>query len=305
MAEITAFKGGIAVMKADGTVVTVADADGNIDAPVTTSNLSTTGTTTLGDAGDATQINGTVAVGVNDTGYDVTFFGATAGQKFFFDESADTVFLTATVDIDGTVTVGVDDTGYDVKFFGDTASNSFLWDTSADKVVQTFTSASTSAVEPYTLTSTLSGTGVTGGRFKHALTINGAAGSFTNAIKGDVTYGASGKTTGLGSAVLAEMTLSAGTSDGTYSPLEVELNVPSGASLGTQTSMAYLGVQGADVATFDASGNLMSVNGLTAGGTNVFRTGLTAATVNAATTAALRIKVDGVDYFIPLATATA
>ena len=69
--------------------------------------------------------------------------------------------------------------------------------------------------------------------------------------------------------------------------------------------MAYLGVQGADVATFDASGNLMSVNGLTAGASNVFRTGLTAATINAATTAALRIKVDGVDYFIPLATATA
>ena len=76
-----------------------------------------------------------LTVGVNDTGHDVNFFGATAGQKVFWDESADTLYQTCTVDIDGTVTVGVDDTGYDVKFFGDTASAYMLWDTSADDLI--------------------------------------------------------------------------------------------------------------------------------------------------------------------------
>lgn len=124
----------------DGT--TIIDQNGNIDAPITTTNLTTSGNTTLGDAaGDANtfvgtnQFNNTITVGVNDTGYDVTFFGATSGKKFLWDESADTAFLTCTVDIDGTVTVGVDDTGYDVKFFGATAGKYWLWDESADKVI--------------------------------------------------------------------------------------------------------------------------------------------------------------------------
>ena len=38
-----------------------------------------------------TQINNTVTVGVNDTGYDVKFFGATASKYMEWDESADTL----------------------------------------------------------------------------------------------------------------------------------------------------------------------------------------------------------------------
>jgi len=78
-----------------------------------------------------------ITVGVDGTGHDVIFYGATAGQKLFWDESADTLNLDATVQIDGTVTVGVDDTGYDVKLFGATAGKSWLWDESADKMVVT------------------------------------------------------------------------------------------------------------------------------------------------------------------------
>ena len=73
-----------------------------------------------------------LTVGVDDTGHDVNFFGATSGQKVFWDESADTLYQTCTVDIDGTVTVGVDDTGYDVKFFGASAGAFMHWDESAD-----------------------------------------------------------------------------------------------------------------------------------------------------------------------------
>lgn len=40
-----------------------------------------------------TQIDGTVTVGVNDTGYDVKFFGATSGASLLWDESADNLIL--------------------------------------------------------------------------------------------------------------------------------------------------------------------------------------------------------------------
>jgi hypothetical protein len=81
-------------------------------------------------AASLTTILGKLTVGVDDTGADVKFFGATAGSYWLWDESADGV-----VQI-GTLTVGVDDAGHDVKLFGDTASRYWLWDTSADGVVQ-------------------------------------------------------------------------------------------------------------------------------------------------------------------------
>jgi hypothetical protein len=40
------------------------------------------------------QSNGAVTVGVDDTGHDVTFFGATAGKKLLWDESADALIVT-------------------------------------------------------------------------------------------------------------------------------------------------------------------------------------------------------------------
>jgi hypothetical protein len=108
--------------------------------------LTTTAATVSNGGG---QFNGAINVGVDDTGYDVKFFGATTGKSLLWDESADSLIVTGTttlvgttnldaVDIDGatqidaTVTVGVDDTGYDVKFFGATAGAYMLWDESAD-----------------------------------------------------------------------------------------------------------------------------------------------------------------------------
>jgi len=129
------------------------DISGNIDVDGTT-NLDAV------DIDGAVQIDSTVTVGVDDTGYDVKFFGATSGAYMLWDESADDLKLVGAagltvagnidvdgttnldaVDIDGavqidsTVTVGVDDTGYDVKFFGATASAYMLWDESADDLI--------------------------------------------------------------------------------------------------------------------------------------------------------------------------
>jgi len=46
------------------------------------------------DIDGAVQIDGAVTVGVDDTGLDVKFFGATAGSYFLWDESADSLLLT-------------------------------------------------------------------------------------------------------------------------------------------------------------------------------------------------------------------
>jgi hypothetical protein len=130
------------------------DISGDIDVDGTT-NLDVV------DIDGATQIDATVTVGVDDTGYDVKFFGATAGAYMLWDESADDLILggaaglsvnstalvtgvltttAATVSngggqFNGAINVGVDDTGYDVKFFGATAGAYMLWDESADDLI--------------------------------------------------------------------------------------------------------------------------------------------------------------------------
>jgi len=74
------------------------------------------------------QVNENLVVGVDDTGYDVTFFGDTASRYWLWDTSADGVVQR------GTLTVGVDDTGHDVKFFGASAGAYMEWDESADQL---------------------------------------------------------------------------------------------------------------------------------------------------------------------------
>jgi len=66
--------------------------DGNLDVD---GNLDIDGTTNLDavDIDGAVQIDATVTVGVDDTGYDVKFFGATSGQYLLWDESADELVL--------------------------------------------------------------------------------------------------------------------------------------------------------------------------------------------------------------------
>ena len=113
----------------DLTVAGDIDLEGSIDVNGTT-NLDVV------DIDGAVQIDNTLSVGVNDTGYDVKFFGATSGKSWLWDESADSVIVTGNNSQQGTLTVGVDGTGYDVKFFGDTATNGYmLWDQSADDLI--------------------------------------------------------------------------------------------------------------------------------------------------------------------------
>jgi hypothetical protein len=69
--------------------------DESADSLIVTGTTTLVGTTNLDavDIDGATQIDGTVTVGVNDTGYDVKLFGATSGAYMLWDESADDLKL--------------------------------------------------------------------------------------------------------------------------------------------------------------------------------------------------------------------
>ena len=84
-----------------------------------TNDLDVDGTTNLDavDVDGAVQIDSTVTVGVDDTGYDVKFFGATSGAYMLWDESADDLVLAGAagldvagdIDVDGTTNLDVVD----------------------------------------------------------------------------------------------------------------------------------------------------------------------------------------------------
>lgn len=170
------------------------------------------------------------------------------------------------------------------------ATTKFTWSVTSDS-----TDGGTS-VEPFVHNTTMTGIGGVGGRARFELDTNVALGSWSNALKAQAQYGAAGKTTGLGSAFVAELILSAGTVDGTYAPLEIELGVPSGASTGTATSFIYMSVNDTPAA-FDTAGYLFNIQGLTQNTNKVLKTGLTQAVTAAAS---IRVKIGATDYFIPL-----
>uniref|UniRef100_A0A6M3JX97 Uncharacterized protein n=1 Tax=viral metagenome TaxID=1070528 RepID=A0A6M3JX97_9ZZZZ len=181
-----------------------------------------------------------------------------------------------------------------------TSSNP-LKKTHLDKAVQVYTTcasvnASTS-FEPFLVYTTMTGAAQVGGRARFFMTANVALGGWSNALKGEVTYGASGRTAGLGSAICAEMTMSAGTSSGTYAPLEIELNMGAAGVTGTQTSLIYMSVNDAKATVFDDNGFLFSLNGVTAGSGDLYDT-----TANAATgDETLKICINGTAKYLLVA----
>jgi cytoskeletal protein CcmA (bactofilin family) len=84
-------------INASGEIIAASlDISGNIDVDGIT-NLDAV------DIDGAVQIDATVSVGVDDTGYDVKFFGATSGKSLLWDESADSLIVTGTLDVAGAV----------------------------------------------------------------------------------------------------------------------------------------------------------------------------------------------------------
>ena len=218
-------------------------------------------------------------------------------------------------------TVGYDDHGHDVKFYGATTGKYMLWDESADtltiagkiaitqdasstaqplKITATSTSTSASAsVESMLVATTMTGIGGVGGRARFTLDTNVALGGWANALKSHTTFGATGSVTGLGSSMVAELTLSAGTTAGTYAPLELELNLATGAKTGTASALIYASVNGDGKGEFDDNGYAIYLSGLSASANHLFQA---SAVTGVNSTHALRINVGGTPYFIPLHT---
>ena len=191
------------------------------------------------------------------------------------------------------------DNGFEGSFIGT------LTITQSGNTITTTNTATSGTYQPLVVSTTMSGAGADGGRAKFDMSTNVALGSFSNALKAEVTYGASGRTTGLGSAFVAEMTLSAGTSSGTYAPVEIELNLGSGALTGTATSLIYASVNGAAAATFDTNGFIMNFAGLTAGAGDAiatpgatFAATATGTALGGANLRALKVKVGSATYYV-------
>ena len=102
------------------------------------------------DINGTVQADGAVTVGVDDTGYDVKFFGATAGKSLLWDESADSLIVTGTttlvgtanldaVDVDGDMTFGDNNKaifgdGSDLQIYHD-GSNSYVKDAGTGQLI--------------------------------------------------------------------------------------------------------------------------------------------------------------------------
>jgi len=115
------------------------------------------------------------------------------------------------------------------------------------------------SVESFYIKTSMTGAAGTGGRARFHMYTNVALGGWSNALKAYAEYGASGKTTGLGSALCAELLMSAGTSTGSYAPLESEISFGTTGVTGTATSFLYMNTAGTARTAFDTSGFLFEL----------------------------------------------
>jgi hypothetical protein len=126
---------------------------------------------------------------------------------------------------------------------------------------------------------TLTGVGAVGWASKSDLEANVALGAYANGLYGYLEFGASGRVTGLASGTVGEIVLSAGCTQGTYAAMECEIGMPTGAVTGTNTSFLYLSSYGADKATFDTSGTLFNLAGVTKGSGKLLQDTTSGATI--------------------------
>ncbi len=248
----------------DGT--TIIDSDGNIDAPITTTDLTTTGNTVLGNGGgtntynDPNTFNATVTVGVDDTGYDVKLFGATSGSSLLWDESADALILTAsTMQLGGTLQLTGDDFLLDSngnELIGYTANGSaanyvtlfnraagmnpgFTASGTGDSVGIEFSGKDgTNVTNAGGLISNTGGVGNTSGAGGAVTNTGGQGGATGTGGAASLTSGAGGATSGASGAVtLASGTTTAATGAGTANNTGL-LTVTTGTAGGADTGTA-------------------------------------------------------------------
>lgn len=168
--------------------------------------------------------------------------GGTQDVMMYWDSTNSILQFIPKTDDTGSICFGNGTKDLDVKIFLGSVNDYVLFDVGNSKTLIASTWATASA---------------TGRPFEVQMAANAHLGGWSNAIKGIVTYGAAGYTSGLGSAVNAEIVLSAGTTQGMYCPLESELVAGSGAKGGTQIGFVFCNGSGADVdSIIDGAANL-------------------------------------------------
>ena len=124
------------VFKGSGEIeATSLDISGDIDIDGTT-NLDAV------DIDGAVQIDNTVTVGVDDTGYDVKFFGAASGKYMLWDESGNTLLFPDSTKI----TLG---TGSDVEMYVDASNDLYINQTTDDRFIYIQSDDGSGGLTPY------------------------------------------------------------------------------------------------------------------------------------------------------------
>jgi hypothetical protein len=179
-----------------------------------------------------------------------------------------------------------------------------------DKAINVWTTSGSTdtgnSVEPIYMKSVMTGAGGVGGRANFHMYTNAALGPWANALKGYTEFGPTGSTTGLASAIIAEMKMPGGAVPvlGTYAVLELELVCPASWSGNNKVSFIYAstaGGGGVTAANFDTYGYVFDLEGLTVNENKVFEA-TTVAGGNVDITHTLRILINGTAYYIPLNT---
>jgi hypothetical protein len=117
---------------------------------------------------------GAVTVGVNDTGHDVKFFGATSGKSWLWDESADTEILTGNSTISGTLGV----TGLVTATAGISSGSNIVSDTdSTDDLGTTGVRWANLYVDAIVATDTIAATSYTGALLTAVTAVTQSAGN--------------------------------------------------------------------------------------------------------------------------------
>jgi len=139
-----------------------------------------------------------------------------------------------------------------------------------ESVTITATDASGGAVAPFVYTSVVPIAGSTGGRALFTVQTDAAVGGWINAVKGHMEFtDTTGRTTGLASAVCAELTMPNATlTSGAYYPVEVEYiaggtsTASSGGMTGGDVGFLYMRASGDDDGDFDDNGFFFRATGI-------------------------------------------
>jgi hypothetical protein len=232
----------------------------------------------------APTITGALTVGVNDTGHDVKFFGATDGSYLLWDESDDRLeFVNAKVEI------GTTGSPTAVLYNG----------TQVLQIYTTCASTTDTGFGQQIIKNVMTGAGQSVEGFQVTLESDVKLGTYANAACIRADWKDNGGVAGLGSVLCLEMVMAASAMEGTFGILELEASCPASWTGVGPIAFLYMNAYGDTVANFDDYACVLRLTGVTAGAAHIWQTGNT---LPATVGGSLKIMVENTEYFIPVYT---